>query len=193
MWRRGWSALAHVSGKPALSGGRREALRHGSSTATATMASVNVAQYVARLCGRLLALNPASMGCRSADTPTPPTARSRPPRPPRPHQSSQPRRPFALPTEFVSAYRTRKAPFGFNGLGEFVYRRTYARLKADGATEQWHETVERVVNGAMRMQQRWAAVQGQPWDARAADATARRMYDKIFLMKFLPPGRGEGG
>ena len=99
-------------------------------------------------------------------------------------------RSFALPAAFVSAYRTRKPPFGFNGLGEFVYRRTYARTKADGATEQWHETVERVVNGTFRMQQRWAVSTGQPWDARAAEGTARRMYDKIFAMKFLPPGRG---
>jgi hypothetical protein len=44
----------------------------------------------------------------------------------------------------VSRYATEEAPFGFNGLGELVYRRTYSRLKADGTREQWYETVERV-------------------------------------------------
>jgi hypothetical protein len=42
-----------------------------------------------------------------------------------------------LKDKFLLKYKTRKAPFGFNGLGEFVYRRTYARKKEDGMNEEW--------------------------------------------------------
>jgi hypothetical protein len=53
--------------------------------------------------------------------------------------------PFALRKDFISAYASKPAPFGFNGLGELVYQRTYARPLADGSgMEQWHQTVERV-------------------------------------------------
>lgn len=38
---------------------------------------------------------------------------------------------------FLQKYQTKKPPFGFNGLGEFVYRRTYARKKPDGQNEEW--------------------------------------------------------
>ena len=44
--------------------------------------------------------------------------------------------------------------FGFNGLGELVYIRTYARKLPDGSLEKWHETVERVVNGTFNLQKR---------------------------------------
>jgi len=59
-----------------------------------------------------------------------------------------------------------KPPFGFNGLGEFVYNRTYSRVKADGTNEKWHETVERVVNGTFNMQKRWIELHELGWDAR---------------------------
>jgi hypothetical protein len=37
---------------------------------------------------------------------------------------------FRLDDAFVDSYREREAPFGFNGLGKFVYMRTYSRVKA---------------------------------------------------------------
>lgn len=46
--------------------------------------------------------------------------------------------------QFVSDFASEEPPFGFNGLGELVYRRTYSRLKLDGEREQWYETVQRV-------------------------------------------------
>src|SRR5690606_13100663 len=54
--------------------------------------------------------------------------------------------PFRLSENFLAKYRNEKPKFGFNGLGELVYRRTYSRVKEDGSQEQWHETIERVVN-----------------------------------------------
>lgn len=98
--------------------------------------------------------------------------------------------PFALPAAFVAAYERKPTPFGFNGLGELVYYRTYSRTKADGTHEAWHETVERVVNGTFRLQQRWRLDNGLVWDPAGAMRDAREMYDRIFRLKFVPPGRG---
>ena len=54
---------------------------------------------------------------------------------------------FVLSENFVNKYKRRKAPFGFNGLGELVYMRTYSRIKENGKNERWWETVQRVVEG----------------------------------------------
>lgn len=102
--------------------------------------------------------------------------------------------PFRLTDAFLSKYSDRDPPFGFNGLGEVVYRRTYSRdLSTDDGSvrkERWFETVARVVNGTYNMQKRWIDRHSLGWDPRRAQQSAQRMYDKIFNMKFLPPGRG---
>ena len=54
---------------------------------------------------------------------------------------------FKLSEKFIDKYKRKKAPFGFNGLGELVYMRTYSRIKEDGKNEMWWETVKRVVEG----------------------------------------------
>ena len=40
-------------------------------------------------------------------------------------------RPFNLSENFMKRYKRRKVPFGFNGLGELVYQRTYSRIKTE--------------------------------------------------------------
>lgn len=99
-------------------------------------------------------------------------------------------RPFRLPDAFVDGYASREPAFGFNGLGKLVYERTYARPTVDGGREQWLETVERVVNGTFNMQKRWIVEQELGWDEAESQAVAQDMYERIFAMKFLPPGRG---
>lgn len=98
--------------------------------------------------------------------------------------------PFSLSKRFVHKYAKIKPPFGFNGLGELVFRRTYSRIKADGSNEQWYETVERVINGTYNMQKRWVLDYALTWDEHKAQDSAQEMYDRMFNMKFLPPGRG---
>ena len=61
---------------------------------------------------------------------------------------------FNLSDKFIDGYKRRKAPFGFNGLGELVYMRTYSRLKENGQNERWWETVQRVVEGTYSMQKK---------------------------------------
>ena len=97
---------------------------------------------------------------------------------------------FKLSENFVSKYKRKKAPFGFNGLGELVYMRTYSRLKEDGKNERWWETVQRVVEGTYSMQKNHIDNYQLGWNAWQAQKSAQEMYDRIFNMKFLPPGRG---
>ena len=97
---------------------------------------------------------------------------------------------FTLSDNFVSKYVRRKPPFGFNGLGELVYMRTYSRIKDDGKNERWYETVRRVVEGTYTMQMNWIDGHQLGWNPWQAQRSAQEMYDRIFYMKFLPPGRG---
>jgi len=90
------------------------------------------------------------------------------------------------PSAFVELIA--KVLLGFQGLGELVYRRTYSRIRPDGRNENWHETVERVVNGTYSMQKR--LIKNATWDEERAQRSAKEMYRRIFSMKFLPPGRG---
>ena len=71
-----------------------------------------------------------------------------------------------------------------------MYNRTYSRLKEDGKNEQWWETVQRVVEGTFNMQKKHIDAHALGWNAWKAQHTAQEMYDRIFNMKFLPPGRG---
>lgn len=97
---------------------------------------------------------------------------------------------FRLNENFIKEYENKKAPFGFNGLGELVYMRTYSRLKPSGENEKWFETVQRVVNGTYNLQKKHIDLYNLGWNENKAMKSAEEMYDRIFNMKFLPPGRG---
>lgn len=97
---------------------------------------------------------------------------------------------FRLYPYFVDSFIEEQAPFGFNGLGELVFRRTYARNLPNGKQEEWYQCVERVVNGCYRMQEKWIKERGLGWDEARAQRSAQEMYTRMFQMKFLPPGRG---
>lgn len=93
---------------------------------------------------------------------------------------------YHLPVRFVQKHARKAVTFGFGDLGEFVYRRTYARQG-----EVWYQTVQRVVEGTMSMWLRHAAETGRSVpDEKEMDKIAKDMYDRIFNFKFLPPGRG---
>ena len=97
---------------------------------------------------------------------------------------------FKLTDNFVKTYMRKKPPFGFNGLGELVYMRTYSRIKEDGKNERWWETVQRVVEGTYSMQKNHIDGHQLGWNPWQAQKSAQEMYDRMFSMKFLPPGRG---
>ena len=97
---------------------------------------------------------------------------------------------FNLSDNFLNKYKRKKPNFGFNGLSELTYRRTYSRPKTNGDHEEWWETVKRVVEGTYEMQQEHILKQGLDWNSWKAQISAQEMYDRIFTFKFLPPGRG---
>jgi adenosylcobalamin-dependent ribonucleoside-triphosphate reductase len=97
---------------------------------------------------------------------------------------------FKLSEKFIDKYKRKKPPFGFNGLGELVYMRTYSRIKDDGKNERWWETVQRVVEGTYSMQKNHIESHQLGWNPWQGQKSAQEMYDRIFNMKFLPPGRG---
>ena len=97
---------------------------------------------------------------------------------------------FKLSEKFIDKYKRKRPPFGFNGLGELVYMRTYSRIKENGKNERWWETIQRVVEGTYTMQKNWIESHQLGWNAWQAQKSAQEMYDRMFNMKFLPPGRG---
>jgi len=97
---------------------------------------------------------------------------------------------FQLSENFINKYKRKRPPFGFNGLGELVYMRTYSRIKKNGKNERWWETIQRVVEGTYSMQKNWIDSHQLGWNPWQAQASAQEMYDRMFNMKFLPPGRG---
>jgi ribonucleoside-triphosphate reductase (thioredoxin) len=97
---------------------------------------------------------------------------------------------FNLSENFINKYKRKKPPFGFNGLGELVYNRTYSRIKDDGKNERWWETIKRVVEGTYNIQKDWIEQHRLEWNPQKSQFSAQEMYDRMFHMKILPPGRG---
>jgi adenosylcobalamin-dependent ribonucleoside-triphosphate reductase len=102
---------------------------------------------------------------------------------------------FKLSEEFVGGYKERKAPFGYrdaagNSVGEITFLRTYSRLKEDGTKETWTDVCERVINGMYSIQKDHAKSQRLPWNDSKAQASAKEAFERLFELKWSPPGRG---
>lgn len=95
---------------------------------------------------------------------------------------------FKLDIDFIDAYRGRQPKWG--SIGYVVYKRTYARRKPDGTSEEFYDTLQRVVEGTYQIQQRQCALVGTHWDSTKAQASAQEMFRLMWQFKFLPPGRG---
>lgn len=96
---------------------------------------------------------------------------------------------FKLTEHFLDQYKSIKPKFGFNGLGELVYMRTYSRKKDSGEQEQWWETCRRVVEGCYNIQRQHIEAYRLGWNNAKAQKSAQQMYDRMFNFKFLPAGR----
>lgn len=99
-------------------------------------------------------------------------------------------KPFKLASTFIEPYTSKKPNFGFNGLGEFVFYRTYSRDKAEGGKESFLDVAKRVVEGCYEIQRRHCMSIHIPWDYERAQDSAQEMFERIWSFKFLPPGRG---
>jgi len=102
---------------------------------------------------------------------------------------------FKLADEFVSPYKNKKAPFGYrdaagNSVGEITFLRTYSRLKPNGMKETWVDVCERVINGMYSLQKDHAKMSRLPWSDAKAAASAKEAFDRLWNLKWTPPGRG---
>ena len=102
---------------------------------------------------------------------------------------------FKLAEEFVAPYKGKQAPFGYrdaagNSVGEITFLRTYSRLKADGTKETWVDVCERVINGMYSLQKDHAKINRLPWSDAKAASSAKEAFDRLWNLKWTPPGRG---
>lgn len=80
--------------------------------------------------------------------------------------------------DFIEKYSGKTPPWGFSGLGEIVYKRTYSRdIEGLGRKEEWSETIARCINGA------------QSIGAGYTQDEAERLFDYIFNLKGIFSGR----
>ena len=100
---------------------------------------------------------------------------------------------FRLSDTFIEPYKDSKVPWG--PLGYVTFKRTYARRlnefdpEASG-TEEWWQTCRRVVEGMFNMQKQHVFQLGLEWNDAKAQRTAKDAYDRLFNLKWTPPGRG---
>mgnify|MGYP001616955470 CR=1 FL=1 len=83
-----------------------------------------------------------------------------------------------LSSKFLQQYVNKKVPWGFNGLGYIIFKRTYARTTPWGSVEEWWETIARCINGAQKIGAKYSAEE------------AERLYDLMFNLKCFFSGRG---
>tara|TARA_B100000683_G_scaffold209835_1_gene204213 strand:+ start:162 stop:2129 length:1968 start_codon:yes stop_codon:yes gene_type:complete len=102
-------------------------------------------------------------------------------------------RKFRLSDTFIEPYTTAEVPWG--PLGYVTFKRTYARRlnefspDAEG-TEEWYQTCRRVIEGMFTIQKRHVFMLGLEWNDAKAQRTAKDAYDRLFNLKWTPPGRG---
>ncbi len=102
-------------------------------------------------------------------------------------------RKFKLSEQFINKFKEAEVPWG--PVGYVTFKRTYARRLNEfdpGAkgTEEWWQTCRRVVEGMFDIQKRHAFSIGIEWNDAKAQKTAKDAYERLFELKWTPPGRG---
>lgn len=102
---------------------------------------------------------------------------------------------FKLSDAFIEQYKDRPVDWGFvdaggNALGEMVFLRTYSRKKEDGTKEHWWEVCRRVIEGMFSIQKDYCKTNRLPWNDTKAHVTAKDAFERLFTLKWTPPGRG---
>ncbi len=97
---------------------------------------------------------------------------------------------FKLSDKFLGEYKGKQPQWG--PLGYITFKRTYARSIEDGTvrTEEYWETLRRVVEGCYTIQHNHCMSLKLPWKPEKAQRSAQEMFKLMWDFKFLPPGRG---
>ncbi|MHA2063671.1 MAG: fused protease/ribonucleoside-triphosphate reductase [Candidatus Thorarchaeota archaeon] len=98
---------------------------------------------------------------------------------------------FKVSETFLKEYDGRQPNWGYGALSYFTFKRTYARnIEDEDRTEEFWETLRRVVEGVFTIQKMHCNHHRLIWDNRRAQRSAQAMFKKMWEFKFLPPGRG---
>ncbi|MDX9974271.1 MAG: fused protease/ribonucleoside-triphosphate reductase, partial [FCB group bacterium] len=97
---------------------------------------------------------------------------------------------FKLSEKFLDEFRGQQPKWG--PLGYVTFKRTYARAVPDGngRTEEYWETLRRVIEGCYNIQVNHCRSLRLPWNPQKAQRSAQEMFRLMWGFKFLPPGRG---
>ena len=99
---------------------------------------------------------------------------------------------FKLSEKFLDEFRGQQPKWG--PLGYVTFKRTYARpIREEGQpdrTEEYWESLRRVVEGCYTIQLNHCKSLKLPWIPFKAQRSAQEMYRLMWNFKFLPPGRG---
>lgn len=97
---------------------------------------------------------------------------------------------FKLAEGFLAQYRGQQPDWG--PLGYITFKRTYARVidAEQKRTEEYWETLRRVVKGCYTIQMNHCHALKLPWKPDKAQRSAQEMFKLMWDFKFLPPRRG---
>jgi len=97
---------------------------------------------------------------------------------------------FTLKKAFKDNLNTLPVKWGYEGLSEFTFYRTYSRKKEDGTLETWADCVARVVEGVFSILKTHAISSNLPWNEQRSHKLAEESAERLFEFKWTPPGRG---
>ena len=96
---------------------------------------------------------------------------------------------FKLSEKFLESYKGRQPEWG--PLGLLTYKRSYSRnVDGENRTEEFWETLKRVVEGCYTIQLNHCRNLKLPWNQYKSQKSAQEMFRLMWEFKFLPPGRG---
>lgn len=102
-------------------------------------------------------------------------------------------RKFKLSDAFVEPFKTAEVPWG--PVGYITYKRSYSRRLSEfdpqaTGTEEWWQTCRRVIEGMFNIQKQHVVLLGLGWNDQKAQTAAKDAYERLFHLKWTPPGRG---
>jgi len=97
---------------------------------------------------------------------------------------------FHLKNEFKENLKKIPVVWGYGGLSEFTYYRTYARKMQNGNLETWADCVFRVIEGTFSILKTHSVSSYISWDEKRAHKLAEEAAQRLFEFKWTPPGRG---
>lgn len=97
---------------------------------------------------------------------------------------------FTLSEQFKNELKGLTPPWGYNEFSEFLFYRTYSRVKDDGSMESWADVVIRVTEGCFSIRKDWYLKNNLLWDEEFWQHYSRNFATYLFNMYWLPAGRG---